>query len=67
MMQTKKPDWLRIRIKANQSVEEVIKLLKDLSLHTVCQEAQCPNIFECFSKKTATFLILGDVCTRNCT
>lgn len=55
MMQTKKPDWLRIRIKANQSVEEVIKLLKDLSLHTVCQEAQCPNIFECFSKKRLLF------------
>ncbi|WP_241243696.1 lipoyl synthase [Caldicellulosiruptor changbaiensis] len=67
MMQTQKPDWLRIRIKANQNVEEVIKLLEDFSLHTVCQEAQCPNIFECFSKKTATFLILGDVCTRNCT
>lgn len=66
-MQTQKPDWLRIRIKANQNVEEVIKLLEDFSLHTVCQEAQCPNIFECFSKKTATFLILGDVCTRNCT
>lgn len=67
MMQTKKPDWLKVRIKAEQNVEEVIKLLENLSLHTVCQEAQCPNIFECFSKKTATFLILGDICTRNCT
>jgi len=67
MMQTKKPDWLKVRIKASQDFEDVLKLFENLSLHTVCQEAQCPNIFECFSKKTATFLILGDVCTRNCT
>jgi lipoic acid synthetase len=63
----KKPEWLRIKYRKNDQTEYVISLLKRLSLHTVCQEAMCPNLFECFSKKTATFMILGENCTRNCT
>ncbi len=63
----KKPDWLRIRYRKNEQTEQVISLLDRLSLHTVCQEAMCPNLFECFGKKTATFIILGKNCTRDCT
>ncbi len=62
-----KPDWLRVRVPAKGSFSEVEKLLSQLSLHTVCEEASCPNMCECFSRKTATFMILGRVCTRNCT
>jgi len=66
-MNMKKPEWLRIKYRKNEQTEQVISLLKRLSLHTVCQEAMCPNLFECFGKKTATFMILGKNCTRNCT
>jgi len=66
-MNKRKPDWLRIKYRKNDQTEQVISLLKRLSLHTVCQEAMCPNLFECFNKKTATFMILGKNCTRNCT
>ena len=61
-----KPEWLRIKIQGGQNMSGVEKLLEKLSLHTVCQEAKCPNMMECFGRKTATFLILGKVCTRNC-
>lgn len=67
MSNAKKPDWLKIRVKSNQKIDDVVEVLRRFSLHTVCEQAQCPNIYECFSKKTATFLIMGDVCTRNCT
>ncbi|MEW5758513.1 MAG: lipoyl synthase [Candidatus Omnitrophota bacterium] len=60
-----KPPWLKKKINLNE-LRELSSLFKDLKLNTVCQEAACPNISECFSKKTATFLILGDICTRNC-
>jgi lipoic acid synthetase len=60
----RKPDWLKIKI--NSEHKEVSKLLRDNKLVTVCEEASCPNRMECFSKKTATFMILGSVCTRNC-
>ncbi len=66
-MNTRKPEWLRIRYRKNEQTEQVIALLKRLSLHTVCQEAMCPNLFECFGKQTATFMLLGKTCTRNCT
>jgi len=66
-MNMKKPEWLRIRYRKNEQTEQIISLLNRLSLHTVCQEAMCPNLFECFGKKTATFMILGKTCTRNCT
>jgi lipoic acid synthetase len=61
-----RPEWLKIRIRADERFDRVNQLIKDLSLHTVCQEARCPNIFECWSEGTATFMILGDVCTRHC-
>ena len=61
-----KPAWLRRRLPSGSSCEQVRGLLHRAGLHTVCQEAQCPNLFECFARQTATFLILGDHCTRNC-
>lgn len=60
----RKPEWLKIKI--NSEHKEVSKLLRENKLFTVCEEASCPNRMECFSKKTATFMILGSVCTRNC-
>lgn len=60
------PSWIRKKIPPPQSLREMKELLRSLSLHTVCEEAGCPNIGECFSQKTATFLILGDKCTRSC-
>ena len=62
-----KPEWLRRRFSFKSSVTEVNDLLLDLNLHTVCQEAHCPNQSECFGNHTATFMLLGDHCTRNCT
>ncbi len=62
----RKPDWLKRRLPSGPVYEQVRNLLKEGHLHTVCQEARCPNMWECFSQKTATFLILGDKCTRNC-
>jgi lipoic acid synthetase len=61
-----KPAWLRKRLPAGPAYEEVRRLLHDCRLHTVCQSACCPNQFECFARRTATFMILGDRCTRNC-
>lgn len=63
----RKPPWLRRRFEFKPASNEVKGLLDDLSLHTVCQEAHCPNESECFGNHTATFMILGDHCTRNCT
>lgn len=62
----RKPLWLKRRIPAGPSYQKVRDFIGQNRLHTVCQEAQCPNLWECFSKKTATFLILGNRCTRNC-
>lgn len=61
-----KPPWLKRRIPAGTTYQDVQMLLRREQLHTVCQEAHCPNLGECFSRGTATFLILGDRCTRNC-
>ncbi|MBM7581628.1 lipoic acid synthetase [Caldicoprobacter guelmensis] len=66
-MHSRKPEWLRIRVQSGHQRNQVKKLLNSLSLHTVCEEANCPNLMECFSKGTATFMILGNICTRNCT
>lgn len=63
----KKPEWLRIKVQNNNEVREVEELLDDLSLKTVCREARCPNRCECYSKRTATFMIMGSICTRGCT
>ena len=65
-IRTKKPEWLRRRLPTGPDFEHIRKLVDKGQLHTVCQEAKCPNIWECFSRQTATFLILGDRCTRNC-
>ena len=62
----KKATLPRIRIPAKAAIDKTHNLLEELNLHTVCQEAGCPNRWECFSDSTATFLILGDICTRNC-
>ncbi len=62
-----KPDWLKVRVRSTREASEVKEMLKKLSLHTVCEEAACPNIMECFGRRTATFMILGRNCTRNCT
>jgi lipoyl synthase len=61
-----RPEWLKVRIRAGEGFERVNQMIGELGLHTVCQEARCPNIFECWSEGTATFMILGDVCTRHC-
>jgi len=63
----RKPEWLRIKVRSGQNNTYVEEMLKRLSLNTVCDEANCPNRMECFSKRTATFMILGSHCTRNCT
>jgi len=62
----KKPKWIRRKLPSGPEYEAIRSMLRDGKLHTVCQEAQCPNIWECFSCGTATFLILGSRCTRNC-
>jgi len=62
----KKPDWLKARYSCCPEVESIRRILRDNRLHTVCEEATCPNLGECFRQGTATFLILGDTCTRNC-
>ena len=64
--QINKPDWLKIRPRYGPVYNEVKNLITEMNLHTVCQEANCPNISECFSARTATFMILGDTCTRTC-
>jgi len=63
----RKPDWIRVRAPAPDSrFHEIKRILREQNLHTVCEEASCPNIGECFGKGTATFMILGDICTRRC-
>ena len=62
----KKPSWLKVKLPTDQNFFQVSHLVKGKKLHTICQSAKCPNIGECWSQRTATFLILGDICTRNC-
>ena len=62
----KLPPWIRVRIGAGTGREETAEILRTLNLNTVCAGAECPNLHECWLKKTATFMILGDSCTRNC-
>ena len=62
----KKPDWLKIKLGDPSNQNQVLDLIDGLNLHTVCQEAKCPNIFECWTDKTATFMLGGDTCTRHC-
>jgi len=60
------PPWIRTRVVEGESFKELKQLVQSKQLHTVCEEAKCPNIFDCWSRRTATFMILGDVCTRAC-
>ena len=62
----KKPEWIRARAPSSPRFGEIKKILREHNLHTVCEEASCPNIGECFSKGTATFMIMGDICTCRC-
>ncbi|NYZ67908.1 lipoyl synthase [Endozoicomonas sp. SM1973] len=62
----RKPDWLRVRMPISPEVDRIKKLLRKHKLHTVCEEASCPNLGECFGGGTATFMIMGDICTRRC-
>ena len=64
---TRRPEWLRLRPLVPTILNEMRRLMRDLKLHTVCESAQCPNRTECFAEATATFMILGDICTRHCT
>jgi lipoic acid synthetase len=62
----RKPAWLKVRAPGGKNYVEVRRLMRNLGLHTVCEEAHCPNVGECWEHRAATFMILGDVCTRNC-
>jgi lipoic acid synthetase len=62
----RKPDWIRVRVKNPGEVSRIKGLLREQKLHTVCEEAACPNLAECFGGGTATFMIMGDICTRRC-
>lgn len=62
----RKPDWIRVKISTNDKITRLKQTLRDNKLHTVCEEAACPNLGECFSHGTATFMIMGDICTRRC-
>jgi lipoic acid synthetase len=62
----RKPEWIRVKSGSGQGYHDVKRMLREHNLHTVCEEASCPNIGECFGKGTATFMILGDLCTRRC-
>jgi lipoic acid synthetase len=62
----RKPEWIRVRAPSSPRYYEIKEILREHRLHTVCEEASCPNIGECFGKGTATFMIMGDICTRRC-
>ncbi|OUN01615.1 MAG: lipoyl synthase [Paenibacillaceae bacterium ZCTH02-B3] len=62
----RKPDWLRVRLIDGEPYQELKRMMRAKSLHTVCEEARCPNIYECWANRTATFMILGNICTRAC-
>ncbi|HCB68228.1 MAG TPA: lipoyl synthase, partial [Methylophilaceae bacterium] len=61
-----KPHWIKMQLPQSQRFNEIKSILRKNNLHSVCEEASCPNIGECFSQGTATFMILGDLCTRRC-
>ena len=66
MPERQHPDWIKVRAPVSPEFVRTKSILAELKLHSVCQEAHCPNIGECFSHRTATFMLMGDVCTRNC-
>src|SRR5216110_80271 len=61
-----RPDWLRVKFFGGDRFQDLKRLMRTLDLHTVCESARCPNIGECWEHGAATFMILGDICTRNC-
>lgn len=61
-----KPEWLKIKLHTNDEFKQIKSIMRGKELHTVCEEAKCPNIYECWSNRTATFMILGSICTRAC-
>lgn len=63
---TRRPEWIKVRAPSGETYEGIREMMRAKSLHTVCEEAMCPNVGECWGSGTATFLILGDVCTRSC-
>jgi lipoic acid synthetase len=62
----RKPDWLKIKVQTNEHFNELKSMMRERKLNSVCEEAKCPNIYECWSNRTATFMILGKICTRAC-
>src|SRR5512136_1509071 len=64
--QLRRPDYIRVRAPGGEEYDQIQELMRSKSLHTVCEEAHCPNLGECWGSGTATFLILGDICTRAC-
>jgi lipoic acid synthetase len=62
----RKPEWIRIKLSASEEITRIKQLMRERNLHSVCEEAACPNLFECFQHGTATFMIMGDLCTRRC-
>jgi lipoic acid synthetase len=62
----RKPEWIRVKLTASDEIARVKQLLREHNLYTVCEEAACPNLAECFQHGTATFMIMGDLCTRRC-
>lgn len=65
-MPRRRPTWMKVRAPTGENHDELLHLMRDLGLHTVCEEARCPNIGECWNHRTATFLLLGEICTRGC-
>ena len=66
MIPERRPEWLKVSAPKGENYRQLKQLMRTQSLHTVCEEARCPNIGECWGHKTATFMILGSVCTRSC-
>jgi lipoic acid synthetase len=62
----RRPEWLKVKLPGGPNYQELVGIMRSQALHTVCEEARCPNIGDCWERRTATFLVLGNVCTRNC-
>jgi lipoyl synthase len=65
-LSAERPEWLKVRLNDAQAVDSVTEMMRELRLTTVCEEARCPNLFECWADRTATFMLMGDLCTRHC-
>jgi len=66
LLPTEIPSWIRVRVSEGENFKDLKQMVRSGRLHTVCEEARCPNIFDCWNRRTATFMILGDICTRAC-